>query len=91
MRRFRGICSLEVSNGYKQSQDLFYKNGKIKDLRVWFSDGDYEDFVLSDSFSAIEVINFSKSKVTKYVKLQILSTYPGTKYEDTCLTEIGVF
>ncbi len=36
-------------------------------------------------------INFSKKIITSYVKVEILEVYKGTKWKDTCISDILLF
>ncbi|MBF8984415.1 VWA domain-containing protein [Lutibacter sp. B2] len=85
------INGVNFSNGYKKRNDLFYKNSRIKKLRMQFSDGTYHDIRLDDKFSYIDRIAFDNPKVTSSIKFIILEVYPGSKFDDTCITDIGIF
>lgn len=41
--------------------------------------------------SGFDFISFGREVTTDYIKLTILTTEPGTLYEDTCITEIQVY
>ncbi len=91
------VSGVNIENGYKKfidgkSDDYLYNcNARAKTIRVEFSDGTYEDFELTDDFYAINQIMFSYPRVTNYIKITILDAYAGSKYEDTCISEISLF
>lgn len=85
------INGIEMSNGYKKRRDLYLKNNRLKEIRVWFSDNTYEDFLISDDFTGIERLDFSKACITKSIRIEILSVYKGSKYQDTCITDVCVY
>ena len=86
------IHSLRIINGYAGTEKQYTNNGKIKKLKVEFSNGQSataELKVLSASKrKSIQVLTFSSPVVTEYVKLTILEVEPG-KYPDTCLTYVA--
>lgn len=73
----------EDSTSYKQ-------NGRPSELRIDFSDGSSVTVQFSDKMSEYEV-TLSKNVTTSWVKFTILGAYPGSKYEDTCISEIGFY
>ena len=84
-----------ISNGYFKSSKLYDQNGKIDELLVEFDDGtfekveleDYSNSIINDSYS--DMVIFEKYHKTKSVTFTIVSTYSGSKYSDTCVSEIG--
>ena len=56
-----------------------------------FSDGSVENYSLADVYDQEQVVTFSTPKETSYIRIIINSVYPGTKYEDTCISEIKLF
>ena len=89
--RTYSINGVSVSNGYKKSSDLYRKNSRAEKIRLHFSDGSHRDYTLKDVFEGEQRIVFDKPVITNYLRLEILSVYPGTKYQDTCITELQVF
>jgi hypothetical protein len=41
-----------VHNGYQKSDDIFLKNNRVRQLRVLFSGGESQIFILEDKLSA---------------------------------------
>lgn len=94
------LSGLYIKNGYWRLEERLAQNGRVKKLRVTFSDGNYEDFSLGDptsnDFQTLlssngDRLQFSKAYTTSSVRVTILDAYPGTKWEDTCVTEIVPF
>ena len=56
--------------------------------------GQYKDIPVQENTSleqldyATDFISFGKEIETSYIKITILEVHPGTKYEDTCISEI---
>ncbi len=84
------VESIEFLNGYTKSADLYDWNDRIKTIRIEFSDGTYEDYLLEDTFLDYQAIVFDKPVVTDYIKLTIIEVYEGSRYADCCLTEIKI-
>lgn len=85
----QNVGKIIITNGLYSDRESFYKNGRVKDCCVTLSDGTSFEYTLSGEFGEQPtVINFNSNRITTYIKLTILSTYPGSKYSDTCISEI---
>lgn len=84
------VSGIEIYSGYQKSADLYQKNSRPQDVRIVFSDGTEESFTLDD-IDGIQTLYFSKGMNTDTLTLYIESVYPGTKYEDTVISEINLF
>lgn len=84
------VSGIEIYSGYQKSADLYQKNSRPKDVRIVFSDGTEESFTLDD-IDGIQTLYFSKGMNTDTLTLYIESVYPGTKFEDTVISEINLF
>ncbi len=82
------IGSVVIVNGYGKSQSTFQENGRVRRARLETSGGYVREITLKDSKDA-QHIKFSPSRVN-WVKLTILDAYPGSKYQDTCMTMFSV-
>lgn len=85
------VNAIRISNGYHKSKDLYYKNNRIKNMRLEFSDGTFENVYFKDDFDLEEDIKFVTPKQTAYVKMIIESVYSGSKYDDTCINEVSFY
>lgn len=81
------VSDIKIWNGYQKSEDLYYKNARPAELELEFSDGSTERISLQDTSSGFQEFALERH-VTSYVKLKIISTYEGSKYEDTVISEI---
>ena len=81
--------TLRIGNGYQRTDKTFRDNGRIKDLRVRLDDGSALTVRLRDQagIQMIRLPDWTESAVTEFT---ILSVYPGARYQDTCLTALGV-
>ncbi len=83
------VYSVTVYNGYQKTHvsTKYYKyNSRIKEFTVYY-DGGSETFVLEDT-KAPQTFVFSSPIITDYITIEINSVYKGSKYKDTCLTDI---
>ena len=76
--------------GNWESVELYNENGRPDALRFDFSDGSSVTCAFNDSMEVFEVA-LSKSVRTEWIKITILGSYEGTKYEDTCITEVELY
>lgn len=81
------VSDIKIWNGYQKSEDLYYKNARPAELELEFSDGSTEQISLQDTSSGFQEFALERH-VTSYVKVKIISTYEGSKYEDTVISEI---
>ncbi|AZQ65388.1 hypothetical protein EI427_24560 [Flammeovirga pectinis] len=94
---FSGI--IEVFNGYCKSEKLWLENGRIKQLKMYLNNYPVCLIELSDSwqYQKVNIQEFFKSeynlngkftlKDNDVLKFEIIELYPGTKYNDVCLSE----
>ena len=79
------ITALRLRNGYQKTDELFIENGHPVTLRLTFSDGTTLD---ADNLYYSDVISFGRPVRAHSVRLTILSAIGGSKYSDTCISEV---
>lgn len=82
------IC---IVNGYAKDMKTWEENGRIKRLIMYIDDKPYaylelEDTILPQYFSLPEDDIMVMNRKMLTVRFEIVDVYPGTLYEDTCLT-----
>jgi hypothetical protein len=86
------VMGLMVFNGYRKNRDLWQKNNRIKRLRLSVNGKSYGVVTLADSYAYQRVkigsIKLPPHTQTLVLRFTIESVYPGTKYNDTALTEL---
>ncbi len=83
----QSIDTLYIANGYQRSDDHFEKNSRIKSVEVSLDGQSLGEFTLKDE-KGIQTIGLGKSVSAATVSLTIKSVYPGSKYQDTLISEI---
>ena len=84
------ISEIHIINGYNaESPEMYHKNSRVKEIKIEFDDQTYYE-TLEDT-NNVQVIKLDQKVSTGQVKITILSTYPGTTYDDTCLSEITFY
>lgn len=83
VQRLNGI---ELLNGLVKSEKLYKQNNKIKKMKLEFSDG---QSLILDSYFLKNY--FDKPIQSSSMKITILEVERGTKYRDTCISELRVF
>lgn len=82
---------VQNENGDGQSRRLYEANNRVKRIGISFSDGSYIERELQDHKSFYQEIEFDREVETTSVKIKILEVYPGSKYDDTCISEIELY
>ncbi len=90
--RFTEIC---VVNGYAKSQKNWEENGRVKRLLLYVEDKPFAYLALEDTiypqYFSLPINDIKTAEgVTIHFKFEIEDVYPGSKYEDTCLTGLEV-
>lgn len=92
----RKITEIGITSGYVKSEKLYLANNRPCTIQLTFDDQDPVLKVLRDEFISCDNEDWSyqwfaldpdMSPVQKVV-LKILSVYKGTKYNDTCISEV---
>lgn len=76
-------------NGYAKTPELWASNGRIRELEMSINGKHVVMLTLEDTYH-IQDLRFSAPEVKSgdVVRFTIRAVYPGTKYNDTCLTEL---
>lgn len=86
-KELRYIC---FCLGNWESDGMYRSNGRPSELKIEFSDGSSVSCVFADEMKEYRV-TLSKSVSTDSVKITILGAYPGSVFEDTCISEISFY
>ena len=86
------IKGIRILNGYNYVKsdgvgNRFFKNSRVEQATLRFSDGSEIPIILEDN-NEFQTFTFPE-KTTDYVILVIESAYKGTKWDDTCISEIN--
>jgi hypothetical protein len=97
------VYGVLIYNGYLASADLYEKNGKVSKVRVDFGNGvtleeetpTYELYNSEDEVNTCEYyigrIELDTPVITDTITITILEAQAGTKYDDTCMSEVEVY
>jgi len=93
-----------IINGYTKTQETYYKNSRIKKLKIELfqedgriiqqikdlPDRDYRTLNKSAFWSFVDKLDYDSSAAlhTTKIRLTIMEVYPGTDYQDTCISEV---
>lgn len=81
-----GVGSINILNGYVKSDKAWRENGRVKRLKVYCNGKPKYILELQNSRS-FQYFNVSISKGAT-IRFEILDVYPGSKFQDTAITEI---
>ena len=97
---YENITHLYLLNGFRKNEKTYYENNRIKTLRLWVNGKDCGTVELKDKpFRTVNDFNFAYEADllnserlwnVKTIEIEILDVYKGTKYNDTCISEIVV-
>ncbi|RBP47332.1 hypothetical protein DES53_101129 [Roseimicrobium gellanilyticum] len=81
-----------IVNGLADSGELYFANSRVAKLDVSVNGGKPVRVELPDEMLSSERFYFdlpdTKGEAVKSVKLTIAEVYPGTKFEDTCISDV---
>jgi len=90
------IDEIRILNGFGKSEKLYRENNRIKEFRISLSKNakisEEEVFILKDE-NRYQTLKLKKEYVTDYVYMYSLgeNAYRGTKYDDTCISEVQFY
>ncbi len=85
------LHQIAIINGYAKTDSLWKNNGRVKTLKLTIDD--QEEYILElEDRKELQLfdIDYQNASITQvlHLKFEILETYPGEKYQDTCLTSL---
>jgi len=83
------VHRIGVDVGFDESASYFAKNNRLKRATLRFSKGDFVELSFDD-VRGVQMTDIPPVKTT-YVRLVIDDVYPGSRYDDTCVSEIEVW
>jgi hypothetical protein len=83
------LARIEIANGYQKDEDRFLGNPRVKSIKVEYSNGSTQLVDLLDT-EEFQMITPTRQAV-EWVKLTIVSVYPGDQWEDTALSEVRIY
>lgn len=87
------LSQVRLANGYEYNDDIYQDNNRLKMARLLFSNGEVswelEDERGYQSLNLEQLLG--RENETIFVRIQIEDTYPGSKYDDSCIAEIEIW
>lgn len=81
------LKALKIIAGYTKTPAVYQANNRVKKLMLVFSDGESQTVNLADQYGFQRIL-IDRDKPTRFVKLVIMEVYKGSRYDDTCISEI---
>jgi hypothetical protein len=85
------LDTVQITNGLAVSDALFRANNRIKKLDLSVNGGDPITVQLPDQMDPFSIKLPETKEVVRSIRLTIREVYPGTKYQDTCITRVRLF
>jgi len=82
------LDTLQITNGLTVSDALFRANNRIKKLDLSVNGGAPVTVQLPDQMDPFDIKLPETKAVVRTIRLTVREVYPGTKYQDTCVTRI---
>lgn len=92
------VDKIVIYNGFQKSINSFYKNSRVKELEIWVTkvlNQEHKNFtnllktnILLKDTSERQVVNLPYVLDGNEFGFYVQSTYPGTQYDDICISEI---
>lgn len=87
------ITTVKILNGHVKSEKAWRENSRVKQLKMYYNGEPYAILELQDSRTCqlfdVGVLGFNDSEAPEWtLKFEIMDVYPGTKYEDTVISEL---
>lgn len=81
------LTGFEIWGGFQYDSEIYYGNARPKVVEVSFPDGTAFTFTLED-LQDVQNVSFPYPVTADQVTMTVLDAYPGTTYEDLCITEL---
>jgi hypothetical protein len=78
-----------IRNGYQKNPDIFSKNGRVRTLRLVFSQGESQALTPADSMD-LQRIALDPPVSAYWVQFIIDDVYPGSISSDTAISKLFV-
>jgi len=82
------VNHIQILNGYCKTRDLYQKNNRVKTINIIFPDGTTIRKSLTDAYAEYQLLVFDSPIVCDEFSIEIQEVYNGSKYNDTCISEI---
>lgn len=82
------LGNVGIVPGYSESEEAFFKNNRVKTLAIFYNGAvdDKQILTFEDHFG-MQFFELNRRSIDR-IQVQILETYPGSKYRDNCLAEV---
>jgi VWFA-related protein len=81
------LKAFQIIAGYTKTDAIYRANNRVKQVKVVFSDGASQVVDLADKSGPQRVL-IDRDKPTRSVRFVIMDVYRGSRYNDTCVSEI---
>ncbi|MHB8128073.1 MAG: NADase-type glycan-binding domain-containing protein [Mobilitalea sp.] len=83
------ISKLLILNGNVITKKKYFENNRLKVAILKFSNGSQQEINFTDEYTLTGInITFDSPIATKWIEIVIEDVYRGSKYNDTCISEI---
>jgi uncharacterized caspase-like protein len=83
----RLVKTITIRNGYQKNADIFYKNSRVRRIRLVFSQGERVIFSLEDRQGA-QTLRLDHPIKAYWVQFVIEEIFAGQKYTDTAISKL---
>ena len=103
LREPQDISRIKIYNGYLKTRYRYSINGQVTLMGVDYGDGRMREHEINVMYPGMEDVPFNYDELnptliindspvyTDTIRLTILADIPGTKYYDTCISEVEIY
>lgn len=85
------VSGIKIINGYSKSEDLYYANNRVKKISIELPNNVVIEKELNDGMLGYQTVEFGSTVDARSIKITISDLYYGSKYNDTCVSEIKLY
>lgn len=84
------ISNIVIMPGYNKSEESWTSNNRLKEIYIELSDGSVLRDLKFDGKLKSQAIAINKKDI-EWIRLNVFSTHPGSKWKDTCVSEVSFY
>lgn len=85
----RAVAGFAICAGYQKSAETYNNNARPARICVSVA-GEADCYVTLEDSRGEQVVLFQYPVVTDYLSIEIVSAYSGTRYADTCISDVRI-
>ncbi len=84
------VAELEIYAGYQKDTNRYTRNNRPSKIAVYL-DGNYAGTYSLDDVEDVQTVVLDEAAYASELTIEILDVYSGSKYDDTCISEVNIY